>query len=145
MNTKKLRGKDGELYITYKNVRFATAERFTAELIERTTFDNAQKLGTVVVGTGYKAFLRLNDVTVSDDISVKQIIDDMNNGTMPDLAFHGKYRCRNDMAERIVFRACELTGEIDIIGLAAGSVWDLDLVINDLTDDHIEKFMTHGN
>jgi hypothetical protein len=101
-------------------------------------------LGTYFIGTGYKAVLHLNDVTITDNESISAIICDLNNGVTPDLSFRGAYRRRDGLAERIIFRQCLLAGDIDVVGLTQGFVWDLDLAINSLTDEHVKKFQTHG-
>lgn len=105
---------------------------------------SASKLGAYSVGTGYKVAILLNDVTITDDEVLKSIISDLNNNLMPELGFQGKFRRADDLAERIVFRNCSLVGEIDLMGLAKGFVWDLNLTANILTDEQINQFKTHG-
>jgi hypothetical protein len=144
MNTKRLHGKDGELIISYKNVVFANAERFTAELSERGVMNAAAKLGTYTVCTGYEATLRLDDVSITDNATSNAVISDLRNGEMPVLDFRGIFRRDDGLAEPIVFRSCIPAGEIDMIGLARGYVWELHLAVNGLTDDHIRQFTKHG-
>jgi len=144
MNIKRLRGKDGELILTHKGLVFATAERFTAELIEQTKMIQTARLGTYSIGTGYRAVLRLNDVTITDQEYGNSILNDLGRGLMPELGFQGKFRRIDGLTERIVFRNCVLAGELDYTGLLKGFVWDMELAINSVTDEQISLFQTHG-
>jgi hypothetical protein len=144
MNIKKLHGKDGEMILTHKGVKFADAERFTAELAEQSALVNTGKPGTYSIGTGYRASLRLNDVTITDDKEATGIINGLNGEAVPEIGFQGRFRRDDGVAEKIVFRHCALQGELDLIGLAKGFVWDLDLAVNSLTEEQITQFQIHG-
>jgi hypothetical protein len=144
MTTKTLHGKDGELILIYKNTVFANAERFTAELIEQTALVNINA-GTGAVSTGYKSRLHLNDVTITDESIVDSVLADLHQGENPELGFQGKFRRKDGFAERIIFRNCQLDGTLDMIGLARGFVWGLELFVNSLTDEQAASFHAHGS
>jgi hypothetical protein len=144
MNGKRLRGKDGELVIAHNGVVFAYAGRFEAQLAEVAAMNATGRAGVADIVTGYKATLRLDDVMVTDDAEAEALINDLNNGIMPELGFCGKFRRADGMAERIVFTNCALAGELDLIGLARGSLWEMRLAVNRLTDGHIRQFQSHG-
>jgi hypothetical protein len=144
MNTRKLYGKDGELIILYQNNIFAHAERFTAELSEKTTLVNAGKIGAYEVGTGYKLRLRLNDITVNDTEAADEIMKGMQEGNFPEFGFQGIFKRIDGYGQKIIFRRCVFSGSIDFIGLAKGFICDLDLTVNELTQEQIELFNRHG-
>ena len=144
MNEKKLYGKDGNLYLTHKGVKFAEAGRFCATLIEKAALQSGSKIGLYTIGTGYKAGLLINDTTVTDDETVSEIIKDLENGIMPQISFQGKFKRKDGYAEKITFRDCLLAGNLDYTGLIKGFVWDIEMTVNELTDKQLELFREHG-
>ena len=144
MAEKKLYGKDAMLFLAYKNTVFAEAEHFVAKLVEQLKFDNLGTLGKVSLLTGYKVKLRLDEVNILDQDVVQQMFNDLNEGLMPELSFKGKFRRNDNQAQQISFRNCILAGEINIRGLLQGFVSELYLAVNDLSDEQLQYFMTHG-
>ncbi|MDR1703944.1 MAG: hypothetical protein LBS19_04575 [Clostridiales bacterium] len=144
MNIKKLHGKDGELVLTHKGTVFARAERFTAELTEVSALTQTGRIGVYAVGTGYRAGLRLNDIYITDEATVDEIMKELDRGVMPEIGFQGKFRRGDGLAERIVFKNCSLAGELDYTGLIKGFVWEMNLTANELTEEHIGQFKNHG-
>ncbi|GHU47360.1 hypothetical protein FACS1894120_5320 [Clostridia bacterium] len=104
-------GKDGVLHLYSKKIHFADAERFTLQLIETTNGD---------VSTGQKLYMVVQDITVRDEISTSELINEMLSGGISDIAFQGKYRTHDGFAERVIFRNCVTCGSFDVMQLANG-------------------------
>ena len=145
MSVKKLRGMDGELLLAYKNVVFAYARSFEAELVEKTVLAQASELGTHEIVAGYKATLRLNEVTIENGNVIKEILSGLNAGLMPQLSFRGFFRRNDGFDEGLDLEGCCLIGKLDLLGLIGGFVWELNLSANILTEKQIKQFQRHGS
>jgi hypothetical protein len=140
MNIKKLHGKDGEMVLAYKDTAFARVERF----IEQTALVSTAKLGAYSIGTGYKARLYLDDVTITDTDTITDILNALQAGLSPEIGFHGKFRRNDGLAEGIIFRNCVLAGEIDLAEFTKGFVWEMTLAVNSLSSEQAKLFQIHG-
>ncbi|MCL2487422.1 MAG: phage tail tube protein [Oscillospiraceae bacterium] len=123
---KLITGKDGQLFVTTRrgvNIFLAEADSFQAQL----SVNNAdyQPVGSTLVfgvNTGYSITLTLTEAVVRDDVMLKELLDDMKQGNLPDYDFQGKMRRRDGQAERIVYRNCITDGSIDLQNLTPGEI-----------------------
>ena len=104
-------GKDGQLHLYSKGIHFADAERFTLQALEM------EKDG---VSSGQRLYMVVQDITITDEISAADLIDELINGGITDIAFQGKYRTRDGFAERVIFRNCSTCGSFEVVQLAKG-------------------------
>jgi hypothetical protein len=106
-------GKDGSLHLYSKGIHFADAERFTLQLLD---------MADGGAGTGKRLYMVVEEITVTDEISATELIEELLSSGMSDIAFQGKYRTRDGFAERVIFRNCVTCGTFDVAQLARGGL-----------------------
>jgi hypothetical protein len=106
-------GKGGEILLAHNGILFATAERFALKLIERA-------IGETV--TGAELHLTLFGVAVSDELEAEKVARAITGGQIPHLGFQGVAKTRKGYSRRVVFRDILPVGDVDVVGLARGSV-----------------------
>jgi anaerobic selenocysteine-containing dehydrogenase len=119
-------GKDGGLYLYSKGLRFAVAERFTLQMIE---------FAADGVTAGKRLYMVVQDITVTDTVSTAELINEMLEGGLPDIAFQGKYKTYDGFAERVIFRDCVTSGSFDVTQLAGGYLESWAFWINATEDE----------
>jgi hypothetical protein len=120
-------GKDGQLFVTNRagvNVFLMEVDSFTASLTANTV--DYQAVGSPIqqaVQTGYQISLTFNEAVVRDDVLLNELIDDLQNGWLPDnWGFQGKYHRRDGQEQRIIYRQCVLSGQVDLQHLTPGEI-----------------------
>ncbi len=115
-------GKDGAFYNS-KGVLLATVESFTSSV----NYSNAKYS---VLGDGqehetantFAVSLTMSQVVVEDDKFIRELFTAMEKQTMPNWDFQGSLLGRNGSEERVVYRECIPSGQIDLQNITVGDV-----------------------
>lgn len=115
-------GKDGAFY-NKNGVLLATIETFTSNV----TFNNAKYsvLGDPQeheTANTYSVSLTMSQVVIEDDEFVIELTNSMETGEMPIWDFQGTLSGRNGSEERMVYRDCLPSGQVDLQNVAVGDV-----------------------
>lgn len=113
-------GKDGGLY-NEDGVLFASMESFNS----KATYNNAKYnvLGDPQeheTANSYGITLSFTEIVVEDIDLFMELVDAMNNGETPNWTFQGVLQGRNGSEERVVYRDCIPSGDIDLQNIANG-------------------------
>jgi hypothetical protein len=120
-------GRGGKMYLADDHgVLFAEAERFNAQLSR--TDASAQ------------IRLTLEDITIVDEITAREILRQLQIGEVPGFSFQGMFKRRDNMTERIVFTDCVIIGSFELAAFVSGSIDIMTFAVNGATDDVIAKF-----
>ncbi len=115
-------GKDGAFYNS-DGVLLATVESFTSNVnynnASYSVLGNAQELETA---NTFKVTLTMSQIVVEDDIFIQELTEAMESQIMPVWDFQGTLKGRNDSEERIVYRDCIPSGQIDLQNVTTGDV-----------------------
>lgn len=122
-------GKDGAFY--NKNGKLlASTEKFTSTV----TYNNSkyQVLGDAQeheTANTFSVSLTMTQVVVEDDEFIIELTNAMETQVMPVWDFQGSLLGRNDSEERVIYRDCIPSGQIDIQNVDVGDVikrnWNL--------------------
>lgn len=117
---KVLSGKDGALFAE-DGTLLATVETFQTKV----SVANAkyQPLGDAQeheVFTGYNVTLTFTETVISDERFIQELFDGMASGFMPDWNFQGSIRGRGGTYQRMNYRQCVPSGDIDLQNLSIG-------------------------
>lgn len=115
-------GKDGAFY-DKAGVMLATVEQFTSNV----TWNNAKYsvLGDAQEHETANTFavnLTMSQVVVEDDRFIEELMKALETQVMPSWDFQGTLLGRNDSEERVVYRECIPSGQVDIQNVAVGDV-----------------------
>ncbi len=115
-------GKDGAFY-SKDGVLLATVEQFTSNV----TFNNAKYsvLGDAQeheTANTFAVSLTMSQVVVEDDEFIIELMDALEAQAMPVWDFQGSLQGRNGSEERVIYRDCIPSGQIDIQNVAVGDV-----------------------
>jgi len=115
-------GKDGAIYSGRGNL-LATVETFTAQ----TSMNNAQfnVLGSALefeTAASHKHTIQLTHVICADDGLITDLMEFFSSGKVPNWTFQGVVVGNNGSEERIVYKNCIPSGNIDIQNIAVGDV-----------------------
>ncbi|MCI8418848.1 MAG: hypothetical protein HFI33_15355 [Lachnospiraceae bacterium] len=122
-------GKDGAFY-NKDGVLLASVETFTSNV----TFNNAKYsvLGDAQEHETSNTFvvnLTMSQVVIEDDAFIQEIFEAMQTQTMPVWDFQGSLTGRNGSEERVIYRDCIPSGQIDLQNITVGDVikraWNL--------------------
>lgn len=115
-------GKDGAFY-SEDGILLATVESFTSNVnfnnASYSVLGNAQELETA---NTFSVSLTMSQVVVEDDEFIVELMEALENQTMPSWNFQGSLLGRNGSEERVVYRECVPSGQIDIQNVAVGDV-----------------------
>ena len=107
---KVLSGKDGALFAE-DGTLLATVETFQTKV--SVTHEHA-------VITGYTVPLTFTETVISDERFIQELFDGMASGFMPDWNFQGSIRGRDGTYQRMNYRQCVPSGDIDLQNLSIG-------------------------
>ncbi len=115
-------GKDGAFY-NKDGVMLATVESFTSNV----SYNNAKYsvLGDAQEHETANTFavnLTMSQIVVEDDIFIKELFEAMETQIMPVWDFQGSLLGRNDSEERVVYRECVPSGQVDLQNISVGDV-----------------------
>lgn len=122
-------GKDGAFY-NNDGVLLASVESFTSNVnfsnAKYSVLGNAQELETA---NTFAVNLTMSQIVVEDDEFIKELMTALETQIMPSWNFQGSLLGRNGSEERVVYRECVPSGQIDIQNIAVGDVikrsWNL--------------------
>lgn len=80
---------------------------------------NAQELETA---NTFKVALTMSQVVVEDDAFIQELVEAMESQTMPVWDFQGVLKGRNGTEERMVYRECIPSGQVDLQNITVGDV-----------------------
>ena len=115
-------GKDGAFYNS-KGVLLASVESFTSSV----NYSNAKYS---VLGDGqehetantFAVSLTMSQIMVEDDEFIRELFTAMEKQIMPNWDFQGSLLGRNGSEERVVYRECIPSGQIDLQNITVGDV-----------------------
>lgn len=115
-------GKDGAFY-NKDGVMLASVESFSSNV----TFNNAKYsvLGDAQEHETSNTFavnLTMTQVVVEDDAFIVEVFKALETGIMPSWDFQGTLTGLNGSEERVVYRDCLPSGQIDLQNIAVGDV-----------------------
>ena len=115
-------GKDGALY-NRDGVMIATVESFQSNVnfsnAKYSVLGNAQDLETA---NTFAVTLSMSQIVVEDDAFIVELMEALENQTMPVWDFQGSLLGRNGSEERVVYRECVPSGQVDIQNISVGDV-----------------------
>lgn len=115
-------GKDGAFY-NQDGVLLATVEQFTSNVTfnnaKYNVLGNAQELETA---NTYAVNLTMSQIVVEDDEFITELIEALEKQTMPVWTFYGALLGRNGSEERLIYRECIPSGQVDIQNVSVGDV-----------------------
>lgn len=122
-------GKDGALY-NQDGVLLASIESFTSQVnfnnSQYKVIGNMQELETA--GT-FKVTLTFSQIVIEDDEMIVELMEALETQSMPVWNFQGTLQGRNGSEERVVYRECIPSGQIDIQNITTGDTikrsWNL--------------------
>lgn len=115
-------GKDGAFY-DKDGVMLATVESFTSNV----TWNNAKYsvLGDAQeheTANTFAVSLTMSQIVVEDDRFIEELMTALETQIMPTWDFQGTLLGRNDSEERVVYRECIPSGQVDIQNITVGDV-----------------------
>lgn len=115
-------GKDGAFY-NKDGVMLASVETFTSNV----TFNNSKYnvLGDPQeheTSASYSVSLTMTQVVVEDDTMIEELVESLHTGNMPSWDFQGTLTGLNGSEERMVYRDCLPSGQVDLQNIAVGDV-----------------------
>lgn len=115
-------GKDGAFY-NKDGVLMATVESFTSSVSYNNAKYNAlgdpQEHETVA---SYSVSLEVTQIVIEDDEFFVEMMESLTTGEMPVWDFQGVLGGRNGSEERVVYRDCMPSGQMDIQNISVGDV-----------------------
>lgn len=138
-----LGGKDG-LLLNAAGVTLATVETFSTKV----TYTNGDysPLGDMQVheaALSYKVSLTLSQVLIRDDEFIREVLECMSDSYLPFWNFQGMVRGRNGSEQRINYRSCIPTGDLDLQNLSVGEIYkrNWNLTVNEPPD--LQSLLTY--
>lgn len=115
-------GKDGAFY-DKDGVMLATVESFTSYVnwnnAKYSVLGDAQEHETA---NTFAVNLTMSQIVVEDDRFIEELMEALETQIMPTWDFQGTLLGRNDSEERVVYRDCIPSGQVDIQNIAVGDV-----------------------
>lgn len=115
-------GKDGAFY-NADGVLLATVESFTSNVnysnAKYSVLGDAQEHETA---NTFAVSLTMSQIVVEDDTFIQELFEAMETQTMPVWDFQGSLLGRNGSEERVVYRECVPSGQVDLQNIAVGDV-----------------------
>lgn len=115
-------GKDGIFY-NKDGVKLASVESFNSNI----SFNNAKY--TVLgdpqeheTAASYSVSLTMTQIVIEDDAFIIELLEALKQGEMPVWDFQGSLVGRNGSEERVVYRDCICSGQVDLQNVAVGDV-----------------------
>lgn len=115
-------GKDGAFY-DKDGVLLATVETFTSNVnwnnAKYSVLGDAQEHETA---NTFAVSLTMSQVVVEDDRFIQELMTALETQVMPVWDFQGTLLGRNDSEERVIYRDCIPSGQVDIQNVSVGDV-----------------------
>lgn len=116
-------GKDG-VVLNSAGIILASVETFSSKV--NYTNGDFKPLGDMQVHEvplSYKVSLTLQQVVIEDDAFIQEVLEAMSDGTLPLWNFQGLVRGRDGSEQRINYRSCVPTGDLDLQNLNVGDTY----------------------
>ena len=138
-----LGGKDGVL-LNSAGVILASVETFQTKV--NFTNGDFSPLGDMQVhdvALSYKVSLTCSQVLIEDDAFIQEVLEAMSDGYLPMWNFQGMVRGRDGSEQRINYRSCIPTGDLDLQNLSVGEVYkrNWNLTVNEPPD--LQSLLTY--
>jgi len=124
-----LSGKDGALY-NDDGVLLATVETFSANV--NVTNGKYTPLGDPQEHEYFQSYsvsLTFTQLVIKDDEFIQELMDGLTSGNMPRWNFQGVLKGRNGSEQRMVYRECVPSGQVDLQNVTTGDIikrsWNL--------------------
>lgn len=115
-------GKDGAFF-NEDGVLLASVDSFSSNVnfnnAKYNVLGNAQELETA---NTFKVSLTMSQVVVEDDAFIVELMEALEKQTMPSWSFQGSLLGRNGSEERVIYRECVPSGQIDVQNISVGDV-----------------------
>jgi len=115
-------GKDGAFY-SEDGVLLATVEQFTSNVswsnAKYSVLGDAQEHETA---NTFSVNLTMSQIVVEDDQFIQELMEALETQVMPSWNFQGTLLGRNGSEERVVYKECIPSGQVDIQNVAVGGV-----------------------
>lgn len=115
-------GKDGAFY-NQDGVLLATVEQFTSSVnwsnASYSVLGDAQEHETA---NTFSVSLTMSQIVIEDDEFIIELMNALETQIMPTWDFQGTLLGRNSSEERVVYRECIPSGQVDIQNVAVGDV-----------------------
>lgn len=115
-----LSGKDGAFYDDDGNM-LATVDSFSANVnvtnAKYTAIGDSQEHETF---SSFSVSLTMSQIVIEDDKFIQQFIKGLQSGTMPRWNFQGVLYGVNGSEERMIYRECIPSGQVDLQKVSAG-------------------------
>lgn len=124
-----LTGKDGALF-NDQGVMLATVETFQVQVnVSNTKYQPLGDAQEHEIFQSYGVTLTFTETVVADEQFIIELFDGMNSGVMPSWNFQGVVKGRNGSEQRMIYRQCIPSGNIDLQNVSAGDTikraWNL--------------------
>lgn len=135
-------GKDGAFYNANGEL-MASVETFTSNA----TFNNAKYnvLGDPQeheTAASYSVALTMSQVVIESDQFMVDMMNALESGEMPVWNFQGSLKGRNGTEERIIYRECVMSGQVDLQNVAVGDVIKRNWSFFVNRPPHLQKLLT---
>lgn len=115
-------GKDGAFY-NKDGVLLASVDEFTSNVswnnAKYSVLGDAQEHETA---NTFAVNLTMSQIVIEDDIFMIELMEALESQTMPVWDFQGSLLGRNDSEERVIYRDCIPSGQVDIQNVTVGDV-----------------------
>lgn len=115
-------GKDALLF-DEDGTLLATIETFQGQV--NVTNAKYQPLGDAQEHEAFQSYsvtLTVTEVVIEDERFIQEMFNDMTTGTMPNWMFQGVIKGRNGSEERMIYRDCVPSGNIDLQNASVGDL-----------------------
>lgn len=136
-------GKDGVL-LNSSGIILASVETFSSKV----SFTNGEfkplgSMQTYDIALSFKVSLTLQQAVVEDDAFIQEVLEWMSDGYLPLWNFQGMIRGRNGSEQRINYRSCIPTGDLDLQNLNVGEkiMRNWNLTVNEPPD--LQSLLTY--
>lgn len=140
-----LSGKDGVI-LNSEGVTLATVESFSSKInFTNGDFSPLGDMQVHEVPMSYKVSLTLQQVVIQDDAFIQEVLEAVTDGRLPMWNFQGLVRGRNGSEQRINYRSCIPTGDLDLQNLSVGETYkrNWNLTVNEPPD--LQSLLTTAN
>ena len=138
-----LGGKDGVL-LNSAGIILASVETFSTKVnFTNGNFNPLGDMQTHEVALSYLVSLTLSQVLIEDDAFIQEVLEAMSDGYLPMWNFQGMVRGRDGSEQRINYRSCIPTGDLDLQNLSVGEIYkrNWNLTVNEPPD--LQSLLTY--
>ena len=113
-------GKDGALY-NKDGELLATVETYTSNVnFSNSTYKPLGCGNEIETAGSYKVTLTLTQIVIESDKMILELMESLESGESPVWDFQGVLKGRNGTEERVIYRDCIPSGQVDIQNITSG-------------------------